>query len=130
MLDGGYGRCAAYGVPELVEAGSPADDQVHALLQTLIALLMKMLGRQGVRAEDTGQTCLAEPGRDGEEARTLRPLQAAAVTCRTAFGARAGRKVLAWRGAMPRGATARLGLCADIATRGPSETSGIRGIGQ
>ncbi|MGQ5490876.1 hypothetical protein ACUH78_18720, partial [Thauera sp. ZXT1-4] len=52
------------------------------LLQTVIARLMKMLTRRGVLVEDMGQTYLAEPDADGEEARTLRPLQAAAMPCR------------------------------------------------
>jgi hypothetical protein len=107
-------RCAADGVPQFVEVGSPTDDEVHALLQTLIARLMKMLTRRGVLVEDMGQTYLAEPVADGEEARTLRPLQAAAVTYRIAFGPRAGNKVLTLRGAMPREDAARQPLCADI----------------
>lgn len=41
---------------------------------------MKMLTRRGVLVEDMGQTYLAEPHADGEEARTLRPLQAAAIS--------------------------------------------------
>ncbi|MDN8842646.1 transposase, partial [Staphylococcus aureus] len=49
-----------------------------------------------------------------EEARTLRPLQAAAITYRIAFGPRAGQKVLTLRGAMPREDSARQPLCADI----------------
>ena len=49
-----------------------------------------------------------------QQARTLRPLQAAAVTYRIAFGPRAGQKVLTLRGAVPREATARQPLCADI----------------
>jgi hypothetical protein len=67
-----------------------------------------------VLVEDMGQTYLAEPDADGEEARTLRPLQAAAVTYRIAFGPRAGQKVLTLRGAMPREDWARQPLCADI----------------
>jgi hypothetical protein len=43
---------------------------VHALLQTLIARLMKMLTRRGVLVEEMGQAWLAEPDADGEEART------------------------------------------------------------
>jgi hypothetical protein len=64
--------------------------------------------------EDMGQTWLAEPDADGEEARTLRPLQAAAVTYRIAFGPRAGQKVVTLRGAMPREGRAQQPLCADI----------------
>jgi hypothetical protein len=113
VLDGVY-RCGADGAPAFVEAGAPTDDELHALLQTVISRLMKMLTRRGVLVEDMGQTYLAEPDADGEEARTLRPLQAAAITYRIAFGPRAGRKVLTLRGAMPRETTARQALCADI----------------
>jgi hypothetical protein len=70
--------------------------------------------RRGVLVEDMGQTYLAEPDAGGEDARTLRPLQAAAVTYRIAFGPRAGQKVLTLRGAMPREDQARQRLCADI----------------
>jgi hypothetical protein len=107
-------RCGADGVPKFVEVGSPTDDEVRALLQTLITRLMKMLTRRGMLVEDMGQTYLAEPVADGEEARTLRPLQAAAITYRIAFGHRVGQKMLTLRGAMPREATARQPLCADI----------------
>jgi hypothetical protein len=61
-----------------------------------------------------GQTYLAEPDADGDEARTLRPLQAAAITYRIAFGPRAGQKLLTLRGSMPRETEARQPLCADI----------------
>ena len=47
---------------------------------------MKMLTRRGVLVEEMGQTWLAEPDADGDEARTLRPLQAAAITYRIANG--------------------------------------------
>jgi hypothetical protein len=51
---------------------------------------MKLLTRRGVLIEEMGQTYLAEPDADVDEARTLRPLQAAAVMYRIAFGPRAG----------------------------------------
>jgi hypothetical protein len=35
-------------------------DEMHALLQTIITRLMKLLTRRGVLVEDTGQTYLAE----------------------------------------------------------------------
>ncbi len=92
-------RCGADGAPAFVEVGTPSDDELHALLQTVITRLMKLLTRQGVLVEDMCQTYLAEPDTDGEEARTLRPLQAAAITDRIAFGSRAGQKVLTFRGA-------------------------------
>ena len=58
------------------------------------AIGLKMLTRRGVLLEEMGQAHLAVPDDDGEEARTLRPLQAAAVTYRIAFRPRAGQKVL------------------------------------
>jgi hypothetical protein len=76
VLDGVY-RCGGDGVPAFVDVDAPTDDELHALLQTVITRLMKMLTRRGVLIEEMGQTYLAEPD-DGEEARTLWPLQAAA----------------------------------------------------
>lgn len=113
VLDGVY-RCGADGTPSLVEVDAPTDDELRTLLQSLITRLMKLLTRRGVLVEEMGQTYLAEPDADADEARTLRPLQAAAVTYRIAFGPRAGQKVLTLRGAMPREGTARQPLCADI----------------
>ena len=107
-------RCGPDGVLTFMEASARTDDQLHALLHTLIARLMKMLTRRGVLVEDMGQTYLAELDADAEEARTLRPLQAAAITYRVAFGPRAGHKVLTLRGTTPHEATAHQPLCADI----------------
>jgi hypothetical protein len=97
VLDGVY-RCDGDGMPTFVEGGVPAHDELHGQLQTVITRLMKMLTRRGVLIEEMGQTYLAEPDADRDEARTLRPLQAAAVTYRIAFGPRAGQKVLTLRG--------------------------------
>jgi hypothetical protein len=113
LLDGVY-RCDADGMPSFVEAGAPTDDELHALLQTVITRLMKLLTRRGVLIEEMGQRYLAEPDAARDEARTLRPLQAAAITYRIAFGPRAGQRVLTLRGAMPREAAARRPLCADV----------------
>jgi hypothetical protein len=124
VLDGVY-RCGADGVPVFVQAGAPTDDELHALLHTVIARLMKMLTRHGVLVEEMGQTWLAEPDADGDEARTLRPLQVAAITYRIAFGPRAGQKVLTLRGAMARFGLARELLCSDI--DGNSEARGRAG---
>ena len=101
MLDGVY-RCGGDGAAVFVEADAPSDDELHALRHTVITRLMKMLTRRGVLIEEMGQTWLADPNADGDEARTLRPLQAAAITYRIAFGPRAGQKALTLRGAMAR----------------------------
>jgi hypothetical protein len=99
---------------ECIEVRAPSDKQVQAVLQSTITRMMKLLTRGGVLVQDMGQTYLAEPDADRDEARTLRPLQAAAVAYRIAFGPRAGQKALPLRGAMPREGTARQPLCADI----------------
>jgi hypothetical protein len=112
-LDGVH-RNGAGGVLVFIEVAAPTNDEMHALVRANIARLMKLLTRRGVLVEDMGQTWLAEPQAEGEEARTLRPLKAAAITYRIAFGPRAGQKVLTLRGAMPRESSARQPLCADI----------------
>ncbi len=116
VLDGVY-RCGADGEPVFIEVQAPTDEALHALLQTVIARLMQMLTRRGVLVEEMGQTWLADPEADSDEARALRSLQAAAVTYRIGFGPRAGQKVLTLRGAMPltpRETTARQPLCTAI----------------
>ena len=75
---------------------------------------MKLLARKGVLVEEQGQTYMADDDSDSDEARVLRPLQAAACTYRTAFGPRAGQKVLTLQGSMPRDADFKQTLCADI----------------
>ncbi len=112
VLDGVY-MCGGDGVPSFVEVDAPTDDELHTLLQTLIPRLMKPLTRRGVLIEEMGQTYLAEPDADGDEG-ALRPLQPAAVTYRSAFGPRAGHKVLPLRGAMPRESPRSQPPCADI----------------
>ena len=51
---------------------------------------------------------------DSDEARVLRPLQAAACTYRIVFGPRAGQKVLTLQVAMPREKDFKQTLCTDI----------------
>lgn len=92
---------------------APTDDERQALLLTAITRLVKMLTRRGVLIDEVGQPCLTEPDADGEDSRTLHPLQAAAITCRIAFGLLAGQKVLMRRGVMPRGTAARAPLFAE-----------------
>lgn len=59
-----------------------------------------------------------------EEACTLRPLQAPAITYRIAFGPRAGQKVLTLRAAMPREATSRRARAhQSSSTASPSATA-------
>ena len=57
---------------------------------------------------------MADNDGDSDEARALRPLQAAACTYRIAFGPRAGQKVLTLQGAMPRDAGFAQALCANM----------------
>jgi hypothetical protein len=75
---------------------------------------MKLLTRRGVLVEEEGTTYMADSDCDSDEARTLRPPQAAACTYRIAFGPRAGQKVLTLQGAMPRETEFKQTLCAEI----------------
>ena len=124
VLDGVY-RCGGDGVPSFVEAGAPTDDELHALLQTVITRLMKMFTRRGVLIEEMGQTYLAEPDADGDEARTLRQLQAAAVTYRIA-----SHRIASHRIASHRLRTARRAEGADLegcdAAGGHGSTAPVR----
>jgi len=60
-----------------------------------------------------GSTYVADNDGDSDEARTLRPLQAAACTYRIAFCPHAGQKVLSVQGARPRETDLKQSLCAD-----------------
>jgi hypothetical protein len=84
------------------------------MLHKIINRLMKLLTRRGVLVEEQGQTYMADSDDDSDEARVLRPLQAAACTYRIAFGPRAGQKVLTLQGATPRDADFNQTLCADV----------------
>ena len=64
---------------------------------------------------------MADNDADSDKARALRPLQAAACTYRIAFGPRADQKVLTLQGAMPREASFKQNLCADM--QGFSQTA-------
>ncbi len=102
VLDGVYRR-SAEGAPQLVEVAAPTDEALQAELHKIITRLMKLLTRRGVLVEEAeGSTYVTDNDGDSDEARTLRPLQAAACTCRIAFGPRADQKVLTVQGAMPR----------------------------
>ena len=112
MLDGVY-RHGFDGVPEFVEVPAPSDEALLAVLRKIITRRMKPLTRRGVLVEEEGSTYMADNDRDSDEARTLRPLQAVACTCRIAFGPRTGQKVLTVQGVMPRDADFKQTLCAD-----------------
>ena len=80
----------ADGVATFDEAVAPTDDKRHALLLHGHRPADEAAhAPRGVLIEEMGQTCLAEPDADAdaEEARTLRPRQAAAITDRIAMHA-------------------------------------------
>ena len=87
VLDGVY-RTGADGRPEFVEVPAPTDEALQTVLHKIITRLMKLLTRRGVLIEEEGSTYLADNDGDSDEARALRPLQAAACTYRIAFGPR------------------------------------------
>ena len=97
-----------------VEVSEPTDEALHAVLHKIITRLMKLLTRRGVLVEEEGSTYMADNDGDSDEARVLRPQQAAACTYRIAFGPRVGQKVLTLQSAMPRETNFKQTLCADI----------------
>ncbi len=113
VLDGVYRR-SAEAEPVFVKAPTPTDEALQTVLHKIITRTMKLLTRRGVLVEEEGSTYMADNDGDSDEARALRPLQAAACTYRIAFGPRAGQKVLTLQGAMPRQTEFKQTLCADI----------------
>jgi len=99
VLDGAYRR-GIDAVPESVEVVTPTDEALQTVLHKIVTGMMKLLTRWGVLIDEEGSTCVADS--DSDEARSLRPLQAAACTYQIAFGPRAGQKVLPLQGAMPK----------------------------
>ena len=112
VLDGVYRRTD--GEPVFVEVPAPTDEALQALLHKIISRLMKLLTRRGVLIEEEESTYLADSDAESDDARTLRPLQAAACTYRIAFGPRAGQKLFTVQGAMPRDAAFTQALCANV----------------
>ncbi len=117
VLDGVY-RCDTEGEPVSVEVSAPTDEALQPVLHKIITRLMKLLTGKRVLVEEQGQTYVVDDNSDSDEARTVRPLQAAACTYRIAFGPRAGQKVLTLQGATTRDADFKPSLCANI--QGPS----------
>ena len=79
VLDGVYQR-GTDGTPEFVKAPAPTDEALQAVLHKIITRLTKLLIRRGVLVEEEGSTYMANNEGDSDEARSLRPLQAAACT--------------------------------------------------
>ena len=113
------------GTPEFVEVPEPTDEALQAVLHKIITRLMGLLTRRGVLVEKEGSTYMADNDGDSDEARVLRPLQAAACTYRIAFGPRAGQKVLTVQGVMPREKGFKQDLCADTGFQ-PARGSALR----
>ena len=83
VLDGVYRRTD--GDPVFVEGPATTDEALQALLHKIIGRLMKLLTQRGVLVEEEGSTYLADSDAESDDARALRPLQAAASTYRIAF---------------------------------------------
>ena len=100
VLDGVYRR-STEGELIFVEVAAPTDEALRAVLHKIITRILKLLTRRGALVEEQGSTYMADHDADADDARTLRPLQAAACTYRVAFGPRAGQKVLTVQNALP-----------------------------
>ena len=118
MLDGVYRRTE--GEPVFQAARAPSRDELAALLEKIIARLLKMLTRLGYLIEEQGMTYMADMDADN----ALASLQAASCTYRIVLGLRAGQKVLSLRTLSGRDAKTSAGLCA--AAQGFSLHAGVR----
>ena len=106
-----------------VQADSPTDEALQALLHKIITRLMKLLTRRGVLVEEGegGSRYLADADADSDEARPLRPLQAAACTYRVAFGPRGLRlPLIRFHGVLAPNAR----LQALVVPHGPEQATG------
>jgi hypothetical protein len=103
VLDGVY-RINPDGQLKFVEVPPPSDQQLQALLHSIITSVMKRLVRQGVLVQEQDQWYVSDDIANDDEASALRPLQQGSIVYRIAFGPRAGRKVLTLREAVPVGA--------------------------
>jgi hypothetical protein len=77
-------------VPVFHAVRAPTATELQALLNRIIKRMIRLLTRKGYLIEEQGMTTLTDPAPET----ALGPLQAAACTYRTAFGPRAGQKVL------------------------------------
>ena len=85
VLDGVYLRSTDCR-PVFVEVPAPTAEAPHAVLHKIITRMMKLLTRRGMLNEEQGRIYMADNDGDSDEARVLRPPQAAACTYRGAFG--------------------------------------------
>ena len=88
VLDGVYRR-SIDGATDFIEVPEPTDEALQAVLHKIITRLMGLLTLRVVLVEEKGSMYMADNEGDSDEARVLRPLQAAACTYRIAFGPRA-----------------------------------------
>ncbi len=91
VLDDVY-RSGSDGEPDFVEVPAPTDEALQAVLPKNITRFLKLLTRRGALVEEHGSTYMADNDADSDDARTLRPLQAAACTYRIAFGPAPARR--------------------------------------
>ena len=96
VLDGVY-RTTGEGVTVFHPAPALTSEKVPALLDKIIARILRLLTRQGHLVEEEGVTYVADAHGIIDPENLLAPLQAASCTYRIAFGPRAGRKVLSWQ---------------------------------
>ena len=107
VLDGVYRRTG--GEPVFQAARAPSRDELAALLEKIIARLLKMLTRLGYLIEEQGMTYMADMDADNP----LASLQTASCTYRIALGPRAGQRVLSLRTVAGRAEKNTTALCAD-----------------
>ena len=81
VLDGVY-RCDAEGEAVFVEVPAPTDEALETVLPEIITRMMKLRTRKGCSSKSRAKPTWPTTPRIRQEARVLRPLQAAAWPCR------------------------------------------------
>jgi hypothetical protein len=123
VLDGVY--CATgEGVPVFHPAPALTSEKLPALLDKIIARILRVLTRQGHRVEEEGMTYVADAHGIIDPDNLLASLQAASCTYCIALGPRAGRKVLSLQYAASRAGPMTQPLCANA--HGFSLHAGVR----
>jgi putative transposase len=123
VLDGIY-HTGAEGAPVFHPAPALTGEELPALLDKIIARILRVLTRQGHLVEEEGVTYVADAHGIIDPENLLAPLQAASCTYRIAFGLRAGRKVLSWQYAARRAVPITQQLCTNV--HGFSLHAGVR----
>ena len=112
MLDGVCRRTD--GEPVFVEVPVPTDEALQAVLHKIITRMLKPLSCRGALVEQQGSTYMGHTDADSATPARSGHCRPPRVHTASPTAERAGQKVLSVQGAMPREATFKQDLCANM----------------